>query len=59
MEKKKENIFVYHGLGFPIHLYDFPMKNYWGEEMADIDYNHFKTCCHSAFSKKVCSSYRK
>lgn len=52
MKKENEKIFIYHGLGFPIHLYNFPMKKYWGEEMADIDYNKLKYAVIECLAKK-------
>src|ERR1700722_16017105 len=42
MDKEKAKHFTYYGLGFPVNLYNFPMKKYWGVEMADIDYNKLK-----------------
>lgn len=42
MDRRKEKKFTYYGLGFPVLLCNFPMKKYWGEEMADIDYNKLK-----------------
>jgi DNA-binding transcriptional regulator YiaG len=50
--EKSEKKFVYHGLGFPINLYNFPMKKYWGEEMADIDYNKLKKVVIELLAKK-------
>ncbi len=52
MDKKITKKFTYHGLGFPIELYDFPMKTYWGEEMADIDYNQLKRVVIDLLAKK-------
>lgn len=39
---KEKGKFTYYGLGFPIDLYNFPIKSYWGEKMPDIDYNKLK-----------------
>ena len=50
MEKEKK--FIYYGLGFPIHLYNFQMKKYWGEEMADINYNTLKRVVIESLAKK-------
>lgn len=50
MEKEKR--FIYHGLGFPVHLYNFPMKKYWGEVMADINYNILKRVVIEFLAKK-------
>lgn len=50
MEREKK--FTYYGLGFPIDLYNFPMKKYWGEEMADIDYNKLKRAVVELLAKK-------
>ncbi len=52
MDKKKEKKFTYYGLGFPIDLYNFPMKKYWGEEMADINYNTLKRVVIELLAKK-------
>lgn len=52
MEKQKTQKFTYHGLGFPVDLYGFPMKTYWGEEMADIDYNQLKRVVIYLLAKK-------
>lgn len=50
MHKGKK--FTYHGLGFPVELYGFPIKKYWGEEMADINYNTLKRCVIELLAKK-------
>jgi DNA-binding transcriptional regulator YiaG len=52
MVKQKTTKFTYYGLGFPVDLYNFPMKKYWGEEMADIDYNILKHVVISFLAKK-------
>ena len=52
MEKEKAKKFTYHGLGFPVDLYNFPMKKYWGEEMADINYNALKRAVIELLAKK-------
>lgn len=52
MEGKDKKKFTYHGLGFPIDLYNFPMKKYWDEEMADIDYNVLKRVVIEMLAKK-------
>jgi len=48
----KEKKFTYFGLGFPIDLYNFPIKKYWGEEMADIDYTVLKRIVIELLAKK-------
>ncbi len=53
MSKTKEKKFTYHGLGFPIDLYNFPMKKYWGEEMADVNYNTLKRVVIELLAKKT------
>ncbi len=53
MDKEKAKKFTYFGLGFPIDLYNFPMKKYWGEEMADIDYNKLKRVVIELLVKKL------
>jgi DNA-binding transcriptional regulator YiaG len=50
---KKSKKFTYYGLGFPIDLYNFSMKKYWGEEMADIDYNTLKHVVIELLAKKT------
>ncbi|MDR3555428.1 MAG: hypothetical protein P4L55_11785, partial [Syntrophobacteraceae bacterium] len=50
--KEKPKKFTYYGLGFPIDLYGFPIKIYWGEEMPDIDYNKLKTAVIELLAKK-------
>lgn len=52
MRREKEQKFTYYGLGFPIHLVNFPMKKYWGEEMADINYNVLKRVAIELLAKK-------
>lgn len=52
MEKEKAKKFTYYGLGFPVDLYHFPMKKYWGEEMADIDYHKLKQVVIELLAKK-------
>lgn len=37
MKDKKNETFVFHGLGFPIKLIDVPMKKMCGEWVVDID----------------------
>lgn len=50
--KKKSKNFIYYGLGFPVILSNFPMKTYWGEEMADINYNTLKKIVLDLLSRK-------
>lgn len=52
MNKEKVKKFTYYGLGFPIDLYNFPLKKYWGEEMPDIDYNRLKRAVIELLAKK-------
>lgn len=52
MNKEKSKKFTYYGLGFPIDLFNFPMKSYWGEEMPDIDYNALKLVVIKLLTKK-------
>lgn len=39
MRKKSEKFYIYEGLGFPIHLTNFPMIEIRGEFTLDIDFN--------------------
>jgi len=52
MQKKRGKKFTYYGLGFPIDLYNFPLKTYWGEEMPDTDYNKLKHAVIQLLAKK-------
>jgi DNA-binding transcriptional regulator YiaG len=43
MMNKKNETFIYEGLGFPIELIDTPMKKVFGEWVIDIDMNELQS----------------
>lgn len=53
MKNKIVNEYEYDGLGFPIILLNFPVKNVRGVEVPDIDYNLLQKNVLLALSRKV------
>lgn len=55
MKNRKNETFVYKGLGFPIELIDVPMKKVFGEWIMDIDMNVFQLFIFNGLIRKPSS----
>lgn len=53
MKNKEISEYIYYGLGFPVILRGFPMKQYWGEKMPDINYDTLKKVVIEVLAKKA------